>query len=279
MNLSRLLLDLSPLVVATLHGYGAAWLAVKMLFRPLRPVYLLGWQLPFTPGLIPAERERFIDALAAVIAEQLLTAKVIADELRDLKLEQDVEILARRRYEERSQPEALLQVVSTHMAKALETLKNSTEAKTQLASEARNLMERKMERDYNTAIRFVTGLVLSEDLIFRMVDHAVNDLAERLQESLAIREALRQTIAQIPEAVFTGNLPLQERVARDLVDRLSIRLDFKAILKRRFSTFSNELFEQIVYETAGREIRSITRFGAMIGFGFGVFQTLLNLLR
>ena len=75
MNLG-LLIKLSPLLVATLHGYGAAWLAVKMLFRPRRPLHLFGWRIPLTPGMLPKERAHFIEALSTVIAERLLDRRI-----------------------------------------------------------------------------------------------------------------------------------------------------------------------------------------------------------
>jgi uncharacterized membrane protein YheB (UPF0754 family) len=44
-------------LVATFHGYGAAWLAVRMLFRPHHPVRLLGLTI-WPQGMIPRHRER-----------------------------------------------------------------------------------------------------------------------------------------------------------------------------------------------------------------------------
>ncbi len=277
MNVLRLLLDLSPLAIATFHGYAAAWLAVKMLFRPRTAVYILNWKVPFTPGLLPSERERFVETLSGVVAEKLLTEDVIAAELTELRLEEDVETLARHRYTVRSQPDALLQVITTQLLAALETMKGSADAKLQLAREARRILRRQLEREYSPAVRFVVNLALNEDLVFRIVDRAIDDIAERLSESLVIREALRQTVAQLPDAVFTGETSLQVRVVQTLIQRLSRQLDFKDIIKRRFDSFSNELIEQIIYETAGREIRGITGFGALVGLVIGVMQTGINL--
>ncbi len=279
MTPARFILDLSPLVIATFHGYGAAWLAVKMLFRPLYPIKLLGWRVPFTPGLLPAERDRFVDAFAGVIAEKLLTAEIIEEELVDLRIDGDVEAIARRRYTERSRPEALVQIISTQMIEVLTSLKSSHEAKLQIARETRTVLDRQMGREYHQAVQYVARMLINEDLIFRIVDRAVDDLADQLTESINIRELLGESINQLPDAIFTGERPLQNRVALDIIHRLSQKLDFKAIIKRRFETFSNEIFEQIIYETAGREIQGIMNFGAMIGFAIGVFQTLINLGR
>ncbi|HEX4945258.1 MAG TPA: DUF445 family protein, partial [Blastocatellia bacterium] len=110
-----LLIKLSPLLIATLHGYGAAWLAVKMLFRPRRPLYLFGWQVPLTPGMLPKEREHFIEALSTVIAERLLDVETIADEIMRLGLEKEITALAVNQ----SQSETAVQVVVEHLRERL----------------------------------------------------------------------------------------------------------------------------------------------------------------
>ncbi|MBK7598983.1 MAG: DUF445 family protein [Acidobacteria bacterium] len=66
--------------MATLHGYAAAWLAAKMLFRPRNPVYIFGMKVPLTPGMLPKERDQFIIALSTVIGEKLLDVETITDE-------------------------------------------------------------------------------------------------------------------------------------------------------------------------------------------------------
>ncbi len=279
MNFLRLLFDCSPLLIATAHGYGAAWLAVKMLFRPLKPVYVLGWKLPFTPGLLPAERERFVDALAGVIAEKLLTADILAAAFHELRLDTDVERLARSRYAERSQSDALLPAVAGRITEMLTTLKNSSEAKWRIAHELRAVVIRRLERDYHPAVRQTATFLVGDALVYRIVDRAINNLADQLSESMAIREVMDEALRRLPEAIFTSERPLQKRIAQDLVRQLSERLDIKGIIKRRFETFSNDIFESLVYETAGRELRGIMVFGTYVGFAVGVLQTGVNLWR
>jgi uncharacterized membrane protein YheB (UPF0754 family) len=279
MNLLRLLFDCSPLLIATAHGYGAAWLAVKMLFRPLKPVYVFGWKLPFTPGLLPAERERFVDALAGVIAEKLLTADILAAAFHDLRLDMDVERLARSRYAERSQPDALLPIVAGRITEMLTTFKNSSEAKWRIAHEFRAVVIQRLERDYHPAVRQTAAFLVGDALVYRIVDRAINNLADQLSESMAIREVLDEALRRLPEAIFASKRPLQTRIAHDLVRQLSERLDIKGIIKRRFETFSNDIFESLVYETAGRELRGIMVFGTYVGLAVGILQTGVNLWR
>lgn len=70
----------SLILIATIHGYGAAWLAVRMLFRPRKPFKLLGITL-FPQGMIPRHRERLANAIGKAVGEELVSQETILEEL------------------------------------------------------------------------------------------------------------------------------------------------------------------------------------------------------
>lgn len=47
-----------PILVGALIGYCTNYIAIKMLFRPRKPVFVFGKKLPFTPGVIPKNQPR-----------------------------------------------------------------------------------------------------------------------------------------------------------------------------------------------------------------------------
>ncbi|WP_424095033.1 DUF445 domain-containing protein [Moorena producens] len=73
MDLFNLFLLFVPPIAGGIIGYFTNDLAIKMLFRPYRPIYLGKRQLPFTPGLIPRNQERLAKRVADTIMGSLLT--------------------------------------------------------------------------------------------------------------------------------------------------------------------------------------------------------------
>lgn len=276
MNFS-LLVKLSPLVIATLHGYGAAWLAVKMLFRPRHPIQVFGWRVPLTPGMLPKERERFIAALSTVIAERLLTVETVADEIMQLGLESEITTLAEREYLQQSQSEPAVRLVAEHLRERLIHLRDSVETRWEIVRALRKILEAEMERRFSFVRHFVAGYFLDDETLYRIVGDSINQLAEQIVDSLYARTTIAGAMAQIPEKVFQQGAPAA--VLSGFVTKLSQKLDFRAILVKRLSALSDEDIEKLVMETAGREIRAIVWFGAGIGFFVGVVQTLLNVVR
>lgn len=70
----------TPLVGAVI-GYFTNWLAIKMLFRPHKEKRIFNIRIPFTPGLIPKERERLTKKIAETVSAYVLTPEVLAKEL------------------------------------------------------------------------------------------------------------------------------------------------------------------------------------------------------
>ena len=268
-----LFLKLSPLLIATLHGYGAAWLAVKMLFRPRRPLYFLGWRIPLTPGMLPKERVHFIEALSTVIAERLLDVETIADEIMRLNLESEVTALAVNQ----TQSETTVQFVVDHLRERLFQLRDSVEARWEIARALRKIVEIEMEQRLGLLRRVVAGYFLDDEALYRIVGDSIDKLAEQIADSLFARTTIVQAMAAIPENILRGGAA-EPGVLNKFVTLLSQRLDFRAILIRRLSALSDEAIEQLIMDTAGKEIRAIIWFGAGIGLVVGIAQTVLNFL-
>ena len=77
MNLEFLI---GPLV-GGLIGYITNGIAIKMLFRPLRPLYLFGKRVPFTQGIIPKERDRIAHSVGEVVARELINQETLKENL------------------------------------------------------------------------------------------------------------------------------------------------------------------------------------------------------
>jgi uncharacterized membrane protein YheB (UPF0754 family) len=62
-----------PPVAGAIIGYFTNDIAIKMLFRPYKAIYLGRYRLPFTPGLIPHNQERLAQRVSDTIMGSLLT--------------------------------------------------------------------------------------------------------------------------------------------------------------------------------------------------------------
>ncbi len=79
-----------PLIGAVI-GYVTNKIAVDMLFRPLNPIYIGKFHVPFTPGIIPKGKNRLGKAIGDVVGNNLLSPAVIKETLLSEDMLKDIE--------------------------------------------------------------------------------------------------------------------------------------------------------------------------------------------
>ncbi|MER2107808.1 MAG: DUF445 family protein [Solibacillus sp.] len=63
--------------VGAIVGAATNYMAIKMLFRPYKPIYFMKWRLPLTPGLIPKRRDVLAVQLGKTVSDYLLTPATV----------------------------------------------------------------------------------------------------------------------------------------------------------------------------------------------------------
>ena len=76
----KLVISLAIIVIATIHGYGAAWLAIWMLFHPYRPVKVFGITI-WPQGMIPRHRERLAQSIGNAVGNELVSQETVFNAL------------------------------------------------------------------------------------------------------------------------------------------------------------------------------------------------------
>ena len=81
---------LSGPLTGALIGYLTNYLAVKMLFRPRKAIYIFKKRLPFTPGVITRGKDRLAKAVSRLVSETLITEEDIRGYLLSAEMENSV---------------------------------------------------------------------------------------------------------------------------------------------------------------------------------------------
>ena len=76
----KLLIGIAWIVIATAHGFGAAWLAIWMLFHPYKPIKLFGFTV-WPQGMIPRHRERLAQSIGKAVGNELVSQQTVFDAL------------------------------------------------------------------------------------------------------------------------------------------------------------------------------------------------------
>lgn len=72
----------APPVVGGFIGYLTNRIAIRMLFRPLKPWRVVGVRIPMTPGVIPSKRHELAANMGEVVGDHLLTSEEVGKGLQ-----------------------------------------------------------------------------------------------------------------------------------------------------------------------------------------------------
>src|SRR5688572_20639830 len=76
----KLLIAIAIIAIATIHGYGAAWLAIWMLFHPYQALKLFGITI-WPQGMIPRHREKLAQSIGNAVGNELVSQQTVFDAL------------------------------------------------------------------------------------------------------------------------------------------------------------------------------------------------------
>ncbi len=86
-----LLTYLAPPFLGAFIGYMTNYVAIRMLFRPLKPWHFLGMRIPMTPGVIPGKRHELAGNIGEMVGEHLLTGTDIRRGLSEEKFTNELQ--------------------------------------------------------------------------------------------------------------------------------------------------------------------------------------------
>lgn len=74
---------LAPPLLGAFIGYMTNYVAIRMLFRPLKPWYIFGLRVPMTPGVIPLKRKELAENIGEMVGGHLLTSNDVSQALSE----------------------------------------------------------------------------------------------------------------------------------------------------------------------------------------------------
>lgn len=177
---------MSPPVLGGIIGYFTNDIAIKMLFRPYRAIYIAGRKVPFTPGLIPRNQERLAKNISNTIMGSLLTP-------------QELQNLARRLLQTERVQSAILWLLRLAIEQ-IKTDKNEKSAKI-VAGILRDLLGESLPRLLKVLARREDFLEAQINQIFDQIllefqlsEEQATRLADWLLQIVLPPDLLRQTI-------------------------------------------------------------------------------------
>ncbi|MCF0134563.1 MAG: DUF445 family protein [Blautia sp.] len=285
--------------IGALIGLITNGIAIRMLFRPLYPVKIGGFQLPFTPGLIPKERPRIAKAIGKVIGDELLDTETLqkalaSDNLKQafsLKVDSVIEMLGkedgtladlleRKGYLETidSGADYIGDGVSNYIAERVveqnlgeEILEYAfAEIMGNLNPMAAMVAEPAVRKSMPVIAMKLDEVILqkSPELLKSYVDKEYHKWRDMPMSEAGV--FLWQRKEQIKDKIWEFYLKILEEKAESFISRL----DVSGIVEEKINEFDVSFLEKLIMEIARKELNALVWIGGALGMLIGFVNVL-----
>ena len=292
-------------VVGAVIGYITNDIAIRMLFRPHQPKYFMGIHIPFTPGIIPKEKNRIAGAIGKAVSENLMNREVLEKSLlSDEMLSKMGNAIDEFVTTQSVNDETIEEFASHYLTQEdIEAMRNNAtdgivkmiSGKLQDSALGDNIahmaIEHVMEKTRKSVVglfgadKFVAGLAQPiERLLAKHINEILQNNSQQMVEGLVQDESqqlmgmtMRQLIsghdeqvAQIKSGIFNAyRVIITEHLPRILQD-----IDISGIIEQRIKDMDMDEAEAIILDVMKKELRAIVWLGALLGSIMGTLTTI-----
>ncbi|MBQ7205743.1 MAG: DUF445 family protein, partial [Muribaculaceae bacterium] len=274
--------------VGAVIGYLTNDVAIRMLFRPHKAKYIMGIHIPFTPGIIPKEKNRIAGAIGKAVSENLMNREVLEKNLLSDEMlskigssidefvttqsqnDETIEEFARH-YLPQEDIEAMRANVTEGIIKMVTAKLEDSRLGESIASMATKHVIEKTRK--SAAGRFGADMLIQpiaqyvEGILAKHINEILHNNSKQMVQGLVIDESKQlmgmsmrglmtghdEQIAQIKSGILNAyRVIITEHLPRILQD-----IDISEIIEQRIKEMDMEEVEVIILDVMKKELRAI----------------------
>lgn len=290
--------------VGALIGYITNDIAIRMLFKPHRAHYIGRWRIPFTPGIIPKEKDRIAGAIGNAISENLMNREVLEQTLMSN------ELLDKLRYAISSYVDTLrscdltieeyannlltdeeMHQLRNNVIDEMTTVVNSNLSDTKLGiTIAHMACEHVIEKTRNSIAGKIGADLIVEKLTVPLERHMAAHINEVLQDKAPsmvdslVGDAANKFCQQKVSTFVNDHQEQFNRLTDNIVKlycyvittrlpRILNAINISSMVEKRIQEMDVDQVEDIILNLAHNELRAIVWLGALLGCIMGTITS------
>lgn len=292
--------------VGAVIGYITNDIAIRMLFRPHEPKYILGIHIPFTPGIIPKEKSRIAASIGKAVSENLMNREVLeksllSDEMLSKMGDAIDEFVATQSHNDETIEQfashyltpddiaAMRQDVTNGIVKMITGKLQDSRLGESIAHMATEHVMEKTRK--SVAGRLGADMILQpiaqlvEGVLAKHITEILNNNSEQMVKGLVNDESDKlmgmtmsslmtghsEQVAQAKSGIFNAyRIIITEHLPRILKD-----IDISNIIEQRINEMDMKEAEAIILDVMKKELRAIVWLGALLGSIMGTLNAIL----
>ncbi len=289
----------APLIGAAI-GFITNGIAIRMLFRPWKPVYIGKFKVPFTPGLIPKEQPRIAKAIAKVIGNNLLDNKTIeatllSDEMKSKLMDAVDNFLENLSSKQITLSEFLsekgfIEIIDEKEAVLKDSVADFIAKKLVSSNVSSSMIDFASEELVKNANPVIAGIASkaigsARDSIIKKIDTMISEKAPDILSELidkeythlkdkTINECIDVLLSKVPdyhEFVWKTYKSIIEKRINSILDSF----DIKGIVEKKINEFELPELEKLIMSITQKELYALVALGGVLGLLMGFLNLII----
>ena len=287
---------LLPPLIGAVIGYCTNYIAVKMLFRPYRPIRIGKWTLPFTPGVIPKRKPELAHAVGNAVGKSLLGENEMLGMLKSDNMKDTIAGGINCGIQEYMQDKTLGMAAEDFVgeeswAEMKEKAGTYLSEKIAAGIQTVNIQDLIVEQG-KAAITQMGGMV-AMFVNDSMIAALAQPIARNIEDYIAAEgyDRIKSSVMEELDALENKNLPdlvnedIQKRISGKVMEiydefvekkgtEIAKGFDVCTVVEEKINAMDVRELESLILSVMKHELGMVVNLGALIGFVLG----LLNLL-
>lgn len=256
--------------VSGMIGFLTNWIAITMLFRPLKKRPLLG------QGLIPAHKERIAYRLAFAVSEDLINPNLINQKIKDSKAIQKYRKLTLAHLKRVTTTDAFRKDLKDWLMNYIRSIVQNSEFRKSISEQLLNeidnsLQDKILEKAALKTYTFFRGQSLNE-----MIDELLQKLPVTAERNINF---LDEYLDDLPRKIYANSDQIDEMILQ-VLDRLVNELNVQKLVEENLRKYDEKKLENMIRNATNEQLKTIQYLGAVLGTigGFVIWEPILSLI-
>lgn len=256
--------------VSGMIGFLTNWIAITMLFRPLKKRPLLG------QGLIPAHKERIAYRLAFAVSEDLINPNLINQKIKDSKAIQKYRKLTLAHLKRVTTTDAFRKDLKDWLVNYLRSIVQNPEFRKsiskQLLHEIENsLQDKVLEKAALKTYTFFRGQSLNE-----FIEEVLQNLPVTAERNIRF---LDEYLDDLPRKIYANSDQIDEMILQ-ILNRLVNQLNVQKLVEENLRKYDEKKLENMIRNATNEQLKTIQYLGAVLGTigGFVIWEPVISLV-
>lgn len=256
--------------VSGMIGYLTNWIAITMLFKPVKKRPLLG------QGLVPAHKDRIAYRLSHAVSDDLINPELIKQKIRESEAISRYRLQAIEHIEQITERKDFRQDLKKWLLDYVDSMVQNPEFRKRVSDHILleiedALQNRALEKAALKTYSFLSGQTLHE-----FIENLLERLPVTAERNIGYIE---EYLDEFPEKIHNNSDKIDEVITL-LLYKLINQLNVQNLVEENLQKYDEQRLEEMIRNATNEQLKTIQYLGAVLGTigGFVIWEPILSLI-